>query len=215
MSPQKLKELISKGESSTLEFKRKSTTPEKFAKEISALANTKGGWLLVGVDDDGKIVGVHSEKSEISVVETSCEFFIDPPVAYEIEVIQVKRKEVVAVYIPESTVKPHHIEVFDTKNNKTLKRSYIRIGEKSVIASREMYRLMTYRSSNAPLTLSIGDKERRLFRFLEKNEKATVKDFARLVNISERRASRLLIRLVRAGVVQIFNDSNRDYFSLT
>ncbi len=215
MSPHKLKELISQGESTTLEFKRKSTTPEKFAKEISALANTKGGWLLVGVDDDGKIVGVHSEKAEISVVETSAEFFIDPPVAYEIEVIQVKRKEVVAVYIPESTVKPHHIEVFDTKNNKTLKRSYIRIGEKSVIASREMYRLMTYRSSNAPLTLSIGDKERRLFRFLEKNEKATVKDFAKLVNISERRASRLLIRLVRAGVVQIFNDSNRDYFSLT
>ncbi len=215
MSPQKLKELISQGESTTLEFKRKSTTPEKFAKEISALANTKGGWLLVGVDDDGKIVGVHSEKAEISVVETSAEFFIDPPVAYEIEVIQVKRKEVVAVYIPESTVKPHHIEVFDTKNNKTLKRSYIRIGEKSVIASREMYRLMTYRSSNAPLTISIGDKERRLFRFLEKNEKATVKDFAKLVNISERRASRLLIRLVRAGVVQIFNDSNRDYFSLT
>ncbi len=215
MSPQKLKELISKGESTTLEFKRKATTPEKFAKEISALANTKGGWLLVGVDDDGTIVGVHSEKAEISVIETSCEFFIDPPVAFEIEVIQVKRREVVAVYIPESAEKPHHIEVFDSKNNKTLKRSYIRIGEKSVIASREMYRLMTYRASNAPLTLSIGDKERRLFRFLEKNEKATVKDFARLVNISERRASRLLIRLVRAGVVQIFNDSNRDYFSLT
>ncbi len=215
MAPQKLKELISKGESTTLEFKRKVTTPEKFAKEISALANTKGGWLLVGVDDDKKIVGVHSEKAEISLIETSCEFFIDPPVAYEIEVIQVKRKDVVAVYIPESTEKPHHIEVFNTKNNKTLKRSYIRIGEKSVIASREMYRLMTYRSNNTPLTLSIGDKERRLFRFLEKNEKATVKDFARLVNISERRASRLLIRLVRAGVVQIFNDSNRDYFSLT
>ncbi len=215
MAPQKLKELISKGESTTLEFKRKVTTPEKFAKEISALANTKGGWLLVGVDDDKKIVGVHSEKAEISLIETSCEFFIDPPVAYEIEVIQVKRKDVVAVYIPESTQKPHHIDFFDTKNNKTLKRSYIRIGEKSVIASREMYRLMTYRSNNTPLTLSIGDKERRLFRFLEKNEKATVKDFARLVNISERRASRLLIRLVRAGVVQIFNDSNRDYFSLT
>jgi predicted HTH transcriptional regulator len=175
MAPQKLKELIAKGESTTLEFKRKTTTPEKFAKEISALANTKGGWLLVGVDDDGKIVGVHSEKAEISVIETSCEFFIDPPVAYEIEVIEVKRKEVVAVYIPESTEKPHHIEVFDTKNNKTLKRSYIRIGEKSVIASREMYRLMTYRTNNSPLTLSIGDKERRLFRFLEKNEKATVK----------------------------------------
>jgi len=40
-----------------------------------------------------------------------------------------------------------------------------------------------------------------------------VKDFARLVNISKRRAERILVQLVRAGVLQIHIDSEEDYFT--
>ena len=58
MDKRELKEILAFGKSSTVEFKRKATTPEKLAKEISALANTKGGMLFIGVDDNGSIYGI-------------------------------------------------------------------------------------------------------------------------------------------------------------
>lgn len=63
------------GEYTTVEFKRKFTTPVKFAKEVSAFANTKGGYIFIGVDDNKKIVGVKSEKEEIAQIVHACAFF--------------------------------------------------------------------------------------------------------------------------------------------
>ena len=214
MSPKELLELISLGESSTLEFKRKLNAPEKLAKEISALANTKGGCLLVGIDDDGSVYGIDSEKSEIDIIETACRFHIEPPIEPLIQIMNIKRDYIIVVEIPESRNKPHTIEHIDPDTGKHTRRAYIRMGEKSVMASREMYRLMSQQTADKPLVLSIGESEKRLFNFLEKHEKITVKEFAKMVNISDRRAERLLIRLVRAKVVQIHNDTQQDYFTL-
>ena len=60
MSRQDLKNLIATGESSFLEFKQQVASPEKIAREIAAFANTKGGKLLIGVADNGEMVGVES-----------------------------------------------------------------------------------------------------------------------------------------------------------
>ena len=59
---------IGEGENTYLEFKRKVSSPEKIARTISAFANTKGGYILFGVDDDGTIIGVRSEKEEIELI---------------------------------------------------------------------------------------------------------------------------------------------------
>lgn len=214
MNAKQLKELIDNGESTILEFKRKATSPKKIAKEISAMANTKGGHLLIGIDDDGTVFGCPSEKTEIDILEQASQFWIEPPISLNVEIINLFGKEIIVAEIPESEYKPHKLRIEDNEKKKSNFRAYIRIGEKSIEASREMTRLMTQVRDEKPLRLSIGDKEKRLFSFLELKERATVKDFSRLVNISERRAERLLIRLVRAGVLQIHNDSTRDYFTL-
>lgn len=212
MKPKELIRLINEGESSKLEFKRKINSAQKLAKELSALANTKGGYLIIGVDDNGTIYGIQSEKTEIDVIEKACMFHVYPEIDPEIEIINIFDKDLVVVSIEESHNKPHKIQVVDNGSQESFYRAYIRIGEKCVAASDEMTRLMT--SNDEPLKLSIGDKEKRLFSYLEKKERATVKDFSKLVNISERRASRLLIRLVRAGILQIHHDTRRDYFTL-
>lgn len=213
MHPNDVKELILAGETTTIEFKRKAKSPIKIAKEISAFANTKGGFLIVGVDDDGTIYGVRSEKSEIDIIETACRFNIDPPIEPEIEVIDLYGQDIVIASITESSTKPHRL-LTESEDDKNDRRVYIRLGEKSVIASKEMTRLMKQQPLDKPVRLIIGDKEKRLFAYLEKHERATVKDFAKLVNISRRRAERLMIRLVRAGALQINNETNHDYFTL-
>lgn len=217
LEPLQLLEKIDQGESSTVEFKRKTVNPVKIAKEIAAFANTKGGYLFIGVEDNGKIKGVHSEKSEISLLETACHFHISPPIEnLEIDVFAVNGREIVVLEVPESPLKPHKIILQDKETGKNYKRAYIRVGEKSIEASSEMARLMTYQNerNNYELRLSIGEREKRLFNYLEKYERATVRDFCKLVNISKRRAERTLVQLVRAGVLQIHNDSARDYFTL-
>ena len=142
---------------------------------------------------------------------------MEPPVAYEYEIVNVKRgRDVVIVYIKESKCKPHRLIDEEEDEKPSQRKSYIRIGEKSMIASREMARLLKSQNDDAPpLTISIGYHEKRLFAYLEMHERATVSDFARLVNISRRRAERLMIKLVRAGVLQINVDSGNDYFTLT
>jgi predicted HTH transcriptional regulator len=204
-----LKDIIFEGESTTTEFKRKFTTPEKIAKEISALANTKGGYLIFGVDDDGSIYGVDNEKGEIGYIEEACAFYLDPPVEAEIEIIEINWKDIVVVTIPEGKKKPH--KVINTEDS----NAYIRVGEQSVIASREMVKVMEGMNPDAKsLKLSIGKNEKRLLEYLNIHPKVTVMDFSRLCNISKRRASQLIVRLVRAGVLQIHQDSTTDYFTL-
>lgn len=213
MHRKQLLEIIAGGESTTVEFKRKSTSPIKLAKEIAAMANTSGGYLFVGVDDNGKIYGIPSEKSETDIVVSACEFFIVPPIEPEIIIANLYDKDVLVLIIPESKVKPHKA-ITDEDEKKTDYKVYIRLGEQSVEASRGMTRLMRQTAEDKPLKLSIGDKEMRLFAYLEEKGRATVKDFASLVNISDRRAERLMIRLVRAGSLVIHNDSHYDYYTL-
>jgi len=59
---------LSRGEGFEIEFKE-GLNPEKIARALSAFANTKGGYVLFGVDDDGSIIGVESEKSEVDLIQ--------------------------------------------------------------------------------------------------------------------------------------------------
>jgi predicted HTH transcriptional regulator len=216
MNIHEIKSIIENGESSKVEFKRKATTPEKIAKEICAFANTKGGYIFFGVDDNKKIYGIESEKSEMDSIEKACKFFITPPIDLEYQFAEINGKDILIVIIFESKIKPHLVLLVDEETKKNFKRAYIRVLDQSVIASREMSSLLSYQNDEniEELKLGIGDKEKRLFTYLEKYKRATVIDFANLVNISKRRAERLLINLVRAKVLQIQNDATNDYFTL-
>ena len=54
----KILDEIRNGESKILEFKSTLPSSESIAKCIIALANTAGGKLIIGVDDDRRIVGL-------------------------------------------------------------------------------------------------------------------------------------------------------------
>lgn len=214
MRRNELRDLIASGESSTLEFKRKFTTVEKFARELIAFANTTGGRLLVGVDDSGKVIGVDSEKEQIDQIEVSLHS-IDPPIQAQIDVVEVDFKDVIVVTIPQSQSRPHHFVHPDAATRPHDRPVFIRDGEQSVQASREMAKILRGMNPDAPpMTLSIGDREQRLFSYLERHQRASVADFARLVNISRRRASQILVKLVRAGVLHIRHDNGHDYYTL-
>ncbi len=219
MNAKRLRAIIELGETDTVEFKRKFSGFEKIAKEMIALANTRGGLLLVGIDDDGRIVGVDSEKSEIDLLTSSAEFYSNPPIEIDVEVVDIDGVDVIVIKIPESRTKPHQLihspsesnGIYDPRDT----RVYIRQGEKSVMASKEVVRVLAATQPDAPpLVLEIGEIERTLFQHLEHHERITLREFRHLVNISERRASRSLVRLVRAGLIRLFTGQGEDYYTL-
>src|SRR5438876_7228742 len=105
-----LYELIDSGEGPDVEFKRQFSSPEKIAREMIAFANTRGGYILFGVDDDGTVVGVRSEKSEFEEIQHAAQWMIEPPLNIVIENVHAGRGlDIVLVRVPESQTKPHHL----------------------------------------------------------------------------------------------------------
>ncbi len=207
-----LKLLIEEGEGFELEFKRKVSTPVKVAKTLMSFANAKGGIILFGVDDDRTIVGVGSEKEEMEMIRIAASIYCDPPIEPVIDTVPYKGKDVVVVIVEESDQKPHYLNVDDEKNGGT--RVYIRVNDKTVEASKEVVHILQAENPDTPpLRIVIGDSERRLFEYLDENERITVKQFSKLVNISNRRASRSLIQLVRAGVIRIHTHEKEDFYT--
>ncbi len=221
MNYKTVQELIEEGEGFTIEFKRRISSPEKIARTIISFANTKGGTILFGVDDDGSIVGVESEKSEIEQIMTAGKELSDPEIIPRIDIIPFGRKDVIVCQIDESTTKPHFFlgemrsDDMMEKRNGDNSRVYIRINDNTMMASKETVKILQAENPDAPpLKMSIGNNEKQLFKYLEDNERITVRDYGKLINVSDRRASRLLVRLVRAGVVRIHRQENVEFFTL-
>jgi predicted HTH transcriptional regulator len=207
--------LLEEGEGFQLEFKRKVSSPEKIARTLVAFANTKGGRLLFGVDDDKTIVGVESEKTEAEMIEIAGRVHCEPPIEPAIEIVSYRGKDVIVVTVEESTEKPQRLVDEERVSEDPESKVLIRVKDKSVVASKEVVKILQSESSDAPpMRISIGETERRLLDYLDGNERITVKQVGKLVNISDRRASRLLIQLVRAGVLRIHTHEKEDFYTL-
>lgn len=215
MTAKDLIKLVEKGECLNIEFKQRFSDYSKIAKEIIAFANTNGGYLIIGIDDDGSIYGVESEKGEAGLIKETAENHCEPPVFYKIEFVEIYGKEIVVVEIPESLTKPHRIQDYQNKFDLSTAQVYVRVNDKSVPASKEMIKILQTRASGTALTnYKIGKIEKTVFEFVEKNENINVKQLAETANISNRRASRTLINLVRAGLLIIHTKENgEEYFS--
>lgn len=208
-------ELIQEGEGFSVEFKRRISSPEKIARTLISFANTKGGTILFGVDDDGSIVGVESEKTEVELIDIAGRDFCDPPLTPVVEIVPFNGRDVIVCHIPESTIKPHYFLGERDRENGENTRVYIRVNDKTVMASKEVVRILQNENPAAsPLRITIGENEKRLFRYLEEHERITVRELGRLINVSDRRASRMLVQLVRAGVIRIHTHEKVDYFTL-
>ncbi len=73
MNRTELAELIHNGENSGVEFKRDDVIPERLAKEMAALLNVEGWYILLGVEKDGTVSGLARtpEKAEEWVMEVA------------------------------------------------------------------------------------------------------------------------------------------------
>ncbi len=215
ISRKKVLDMIENGEGLNVEYKQRFSSHEKIAKEIIAFANTRGGFLFVGVDDNRKIYGIASEKGDNDLIKEVAEKYCEPKVEVKLECINIDKKDILVVEIPESNNKPHRIQDFKTSLDLNTASVYVRVNDKSVLASKEMIKILQTQARGKSLEhYEVGSNEKAVFGFLDKNEKITVKELGKLANISDRRASRTLIKLVRANILLIHTkDNGESYFT--
>lgn len=208
MTVDALRQLIALGEGFRIEFKRKVPSADKLAKALVAFANSRGGHILIGVDDNRSVIGIRSPEEAEFEIERAARLYCDPPVAYTIELVPYAGREVLVIYVPESTQKPHfRLE----PNGRT---AFIRVQDKSLEASRDVVRALRDEQADRPIRFQYGPREEQLFRYLNRYERITVREFSRMVHISPRRASRILVTLVRAGVLRLHKTEKAEYFTL-
>ncbi|HET8865647.1 MAG TPA: ATP-binding protein, partial [Gracilimonas sp.] len=171
-----LKNLIQTGESSFLEFKHSVASPEKIAREMAAFANTKGGTLLIGVEDNGEIIGVESYYEEEFWLNQAAQEECIPPISITIELVNTGERDVLMVKVPEAQKKPIYVK------GKKYRQVYVRVGDESVVASDEYIEVLKQNSSDEGVTCEYGEKEQQLFRFLNEYGDITVKRFSLLIS---------------------------------
>jgi predicted HTH transcriptional regulator len=210
MTLPEIQHLVRQGETETVEFKTKANHPEKIVKEMVAFANTKGGKLLVGVTDHGRITGLPTANEELYILEKAINKYCFPKFDYQHEIIPVSAKKAIIIYtIFESNLKPHYALLEQPKNQR---KGYIRVADRSVQASREMREILRRERNKTAVRFTYGEKEKVLMNYLEKHQFITIKIFSKLAGIKPYLASRTLITLVLAKVLQIIPREGEDWY---
>ena len=231
---QDIRRLVEQGEGEMIEFKRKVAHPDKIVREIVAFANTSGGNLLIGVDDDGSIPGIKFAEEEIFALEQAIQRWCRPQLVYNHQTIPITQKRsVVHYFIHESDRKPHlvlsgalsssdHTVQVKSKNQpapKTTARksqrkgiAYVRYQDQSLQASTEMWQILKQGRRDRDIRFTYGDKEKLLMQHLEQHRKITLREFCAAARLPRRVASRTLVRLVLANVLSIIPKEKEDVF---
>lgn len=122
-------------ETENIEFKSQFT--EEIYKEVIAFANTDGGIVYIGIDNEGNIIGLSDVDNEYTRITNGIRDAIMPDVTMFVQ-FTIQENKVVRITVNEGTNKPYYLK------RKGLRPSgvYVRQGTSSVPASPELIRQM-------------------------------------------------------------------------
>lgn len=206
-----LRDLIAQGEGETLEFKQKTTHPQRISRTLASLANTRGGQVLVGVDDAGRIVGVRDVEEELFMLRDAAQHYIEPPLTtLKFKEVEHDDRTVLVVTVPESLNKPHRAQVAPDDW-----RSYVRVRDESVQTSGLTEKLLERQQPAARFEkLPLNRHELALLDYLKTHPRITLPQFMKLVNFGKRRAYQTLIKLTLHGYVRHHDKEKEPYYTI-
>jgi len=204
----RIKKYLIDGEGESLDYKQEISSASKIAKTMVSFANLKGGVLLVGVRDNRSIAGIRSE-DEKYMLELAASFYCKPEIKLELEEHNIGGKIILECTVPEGEFKPYSAKGEDGKW-----WVHIRNKDKSLLASKIVVDLLKRQASNKGTLIKYGKNEEALLRYLEDNERITLQQFRKMVNISKWRASKIIVNLITAGVIINHTYEKPEFYTL-
>ena len=206
-----LYELIAQGEGEELEFKQKTTHPSRISRTLASLANTRGGQVLVGVDDAGRILGVRDAEEELFVLREAAQHYVEPPLTtLRYHELEEDGRTVLVVTVPESQHKPHRAQVAPNDW-----RGYVRVRDASVQTSGLTEKLLERQQPKSPFErIPLNKQELAVIDYLRTNARITLPQFMKLVNFGKRRAYQTLMKLVLHGYIRHHDKEKEPYYTI-
>ena len=200
-------QLIAKGESDTLDFKKTISSASKIAKTLCAFANHKGGRLLVGVNDSGTLAGVKSE-DEKYMLDLAASFFCKPEIKLELVEWEMGDKTIIEAIVPQGEHKPYY-----AKDEQGKWWVHIRVKDQSLLASKVVVDVLKRSTAQTNTLIQYTKHEQSLLHYLGKNHRITLKELCKMLNISRWRAQKMLINLVSAGIIRNHTTEKEEFFT--
>ena len=126
-------DLLRQAEGKTLEFKRDLSSPKNLLKTLVAFANTAGGKVIVGMDDNKQPLGLEHPLDEEERLCSLITDSISPRLVPTIEMITVEDKTLLVVEVFLSGTRPHWLNADGPEAG-----VYVRLGSTNRQADREL-----------------------------------------------------------------------------
>lgn len=195
--------LIEQGEHQHLDFKFEISNARKIAKTLVAFANTGGGRLLIGVKDNGRIAGVHSEE-EYYMIEAAAGLYCKPEIPFTSFRRNVQGKTILEVVIEPSNEKPHLARDDDGRW-----LAYHRVRDNNYLADYILLNVWKREKRPTGTFIAYSDHEKALLHRLSETKKATVEDLKTHFRWKKKHIQNMLINLISLEAVEMeFEDQN-------
>lgn len=124
-----LAEILDKGEDSKQQFKININSIDQLAVEISAFANSDGGLIIIGVSDEGALIGL-SKKDVARLnqwVSSAASQKVDKQIFVRTEILVCEGKRILIIEVPRGLNKPYAVNRIDVwvKNGADKRRAPI------------------------------------------------------------------------------------------
>jgi len=203
---QHIQNLIKQGEHQKLDFKHSITDSKKIARSLVAFANTDGGKLLVGVKDNGAIVGVQDDE-EFYMVQAAAQLYCKPPMNFDSKIWEINGKTVLEITIAKSG---NLIYSAPNKDGKWM--VYIRVNDQNFTANSILLKGWEKKKSKTGVLIRYTDIEKKLFDYLIENKTITFSKFKKMAKISKSKAEKILINLIVLDLVDIIFTENQIFY---
>jgi predicted HTH transcriptional regulator len=200
--------LIEEGEHLHQDFKLRIDDSRKIAKTLVGFANTDGGRLLIGVKDNGKVVGCNTSE-EYHMIEVASNMYCKPAINFEIQVWKVEFMKVLEISIPKSNSRPHFVEGINDKGEIKW-NAYIRREDQIHKASPVMVKVMQYQMRQERSEFRYDVHVGKLFAAWREGRELRFVQVARIAKMEFEATENLLALLIVWSIVKV-KHSKRGY----
>jgi len=115
MDCEEVLKILDRGEDSQNQFKQRFDSIDKLAAEIVAFANSAGGLIIIGISDQGELVGLSKEDvSQLNQwISNATGDKIDKQIFVNTEILQCTKKRIMIIKVPRGLNKPYAINRTD------------------------------------------------------------------------------------------------------
>lgn len=204
-----IQNLIQQGEHQQQDFKQTIEDQKKIARTLVAFANTDGGRLLIGVKDNGKVVGINPEE-EFHMIEGAAKLYCKPEIAFESKIWQEGFRLVLEVSIEANPLRHHKAQ-----NEEGEWKTYIRRKDQTLLANKIILKVWNLDRKGIQKPLQYGKDEQTFLSIFSREEAFTLSKLYHLLDFPKQKIDLLLALFIHWKLIEMEFTTEGVFYKLT